>query len=123
MILEAIEYGNKDGKYYIILECSNKSFSVSVNRDIVLEHQFSFSLDEVKKEIRHKRDIEIDEVIPVFGFANAEHPAYFYVSIKIKGLKTPFIISYLDIIDTRIVPSIEFSTKSYEEIKNVRVSK
>lgn len=122
MILKAIDYRNNDGKYYIILECSNKSFSISINRDIVLEHQFSFSLDEVKREVRRKHDIEIDEIIPVFGFADGEHPAYFYVSIRIKGFKTPFIISYLDIIDTKIVPSIEFSTKSYEDIKNVRIS-
>lgn len=122
MILKAINYGNKDGKYYIILEFPNKSFSISINRDIVLEHQFSFSLDEVKKEIGWKSDIEIDEVIPMFGFAKSERPAYFYVSIKIRELKTPFIISYLDIINTKIIPNIEFGTKSYEEIRDVRIS-
>lgn len=122
MILKAINYGNKDGKYYIILECHNKSFSISINRAVVLKHQFSFSLNEIKNDLNIYDDIEIDEILPIFGFASIDSPAYFYISIKIRKIESPFTISYFDIIDSKIVPSIEFDTKPYEEINNVRIS-
>lgn len=115
MILKNIKYVNDGKNYNIILQLSNKEMALLVPVRFIKEHIYSFSVEEIYKELGVQQ-LNVEDVFSVYGLDNDTCMEIYVRFTNKSGFKSSFMISCILLKDIKDIPTISLGASSYKEI-------